>query len=78
MAGYWEVDSVQISALADSLHTEHTTDAISTYRDMASGDNQQVTVTVLSDNNRGAITYPYLNICRRTGNGFRSRATENI
>ena len=32
--------------------------ALSTYQDMASGANQQVTVTVLSDNNRVVITYP--------------------
>jgi PKD repeat protein len=32
--------------------------ALSTYQDMASGANQQVTVQVLSDNNRVAITYP--------------------
>ncbi len=32
--------------------------ALSTYQDMASGANQQTTVTVLSDNNRVVITYP--------------------
>ncbi len=32
--------------------------ALSTYQDMASGGNQQVTVQVLADNNRVVITYP--------------------